>query len=126
MSDINRLFESHPFWKDQGWFDSTPVPVAVVAPPVFEVTGCTPNSGPLAGGTHVTITGNLLISGGGGTSSVQFGSPTDGWLNATNVVFVNETTITCNTSAGWGLGPADIRVMAMTDEVVGTGLFTFT
>ena len=60
----------------------------VVTPTVSSVS---PNSGPVAGGTSVTITGTNFASG----ATVMFGSAA-----ATNVVVVNATTITATTPAG--------------------------
>ena len=55
------------------------------------VTSVSPNSGPGAGGTAVTITGTNFASG----ATVKFGSAA-----ATNVVVTNSTTITATTPAG--------------------------
>ena len=55
------------------------------------VTSVSPNNGPVAGGTAVTITGANLASG----AAVTFGSAA-----ATNVAVVNSTTITATTPAG--------------------------
>src|ERR1019366_6300280 len=60
----------------------------VVAPSVSSVS---PNSGSVAGGTAVTITGTNFAAG----ATVKFGSTA-----ATNVVVVNSTTITATTPAG--------------------------
>ncbi|MGA9673360.1 MAG: IPT/TIG domain-containing protein [Terracidiphilus sp.] len=55
------------------------------------VTGVSPNNGPAAGGTAVTITGTNFASG----ATVTFGSTA-----ATNVVVVSSTSITATTPAG--------------------------
>ncbi len=55
------------------------------------VTSVSPNNGPVAGGTAVTITGTNFAAG----ATVTFGSAA-----ATNVVVVNSTTITATTPAG--------------------------
>ena len=55
------------------------------------VTGVSPNYGPVAGGTAVTITGANFASG----ATVTFAG-----IAATNVVVVNSTTITATTPAG--------------------------
>jgi hypothetical protein len=60
----------------------------VVAPTVSSVS---PNSGPVVGGTAVTITGTNFASG----AAVTFGSAA-----ATNVVMVSSTSITATTPAG--------------------------
>ncbi|MGB8114166.1 MAG: IPT/TIG domain-containing protein, partial [Candidatus Sulfotelmatobacter sp.] len=60
-----------------------------LAPPT--VTGVSPNSGPTAGATSVTITGTNFAAG----ATVTFGSAA-----ATGVTFVNSTTIAAITPAG--------------------------
>jgi hypothetical protein len=60
----------------------------VVAP---TVTSVSPNNGPAAGGTSVTITGTNFAAG----ATVTFGG-----TGATNVAVVNSTTITATTPAG--------------------------
>ena len=64
------------------------------------VTGISPNSGPEAGGTAVTIAG----TGFTGATAVDFGTTA-----ATNVTVVNSTTITANSPAG--TGAADVTVI---------------
>jgi hypothetical protein len=64
------------------------------------VTGVSPSSGPVAGGTAVTITGTNFVTG----ATVTFGSAT-----ATNVSVVNSTTITATTPAGTA-GAATVKV----------------
>ena len=59
-----------------------------VAPPT--VTSVSPNNGPTAGGTAVTITGANFATG----ATVTFGT-----MAATNVVVNNSTTITATTPA---------------------------
>jgi hypothetical protein len=54
------------------------------------VSGITPNSGPTAGGTSVTVNGSAFVSG----ATVSIGGTA-----ATNVSFVNSTTITATTPA---------------------------
>jgi hypothetical protein len=63
---------------------ATPVPGSVV------VYGTSPTSGPAAGGSPITINGFGFLAGA---------TVTIGGQNATNVVVVNGTTITCNTPA---------------------------
>lgn len=55
-----------------------------------EITNISPSKGSIAGGDTVTITGTLFT----GTTSVTFGG-----ISATNIVAVNDTTITCTTPA---------------------------
>ena len=69
-----------------------------LAPPT--VNSVSPNNGPTAGGTAVTITGANFASG----VTVTFGG-----TPATNVVVVNSTTITATTPAG-GAGAVAITV----------------
>ncbi len=64
------------------------------------VTSVSPNNGPAAGGTGVTITGTNFASG----ATVTFGSTA-----ATNVVVVNSTTITATTPAG-SIGAVTVTV----------------
>lgn len=70
-----------------------------LAPPT--VTGVNSPSGQAAGGTPVTITGTGFLD----RPDVTF----DGNL-ATNIQFISETTLTCDTPAGDG-GPADVVVI---------------
>src|ERR1700722_1640714 len=62
-----------------------------VAPPT--VSGMSPNSGPVGGGTAVTITGTNFAAG----AAVMFGGTA-----ATSIVVVSSTTITAATPAGSG------------------------
>jgi hypothetical protein len=61
------------------------------ANPIPFVTGVSPSSGPVAGGTAVTITGTNFAAG----ATVSFGSAA-----ATNVTVVSSTSITATTPAG--------------------------
>lgn len=65
------------------------------------VSAVSPNYGLLAGNAAVTVTGTFFISG----ASVYFGANV-----ATNISFVNSTTMTCNSPAGTIAGPADVTV----------------
>lgn len=65
------------------------------------VSSVAPTSGPPAGGTAVTITG----TGFTGATSVRFGGQ-----NATNVVVVSDTSITCKTPSGLQDGKVIISV----------------
>ena len=67
------------------------VTFSAVSGPVPTVSSVSPNSGPTAGGTAVTITGTNFAAG----ATVTFGGTA-----ATNVVVVNSTTITATTPAG--------------------------
>ena len=81
----------------------------VIAPAPI-VAGCTPNSGPIAGGTAIT---NLF-----GTDFASGCTVTFGGVSATSVVFVNPTQLTCVTPAH-ALGAVNI-VVANPDSQFGT------
>jgi hypothetical protein len=59
-------------------------------PPPPTLASINPTSGPAGGGTTVTLTGTNFVAG----TTVKFGTQ-----NATNVVIVNTTTITCKSPA---------------------------
>jgi len=82
-----------------GGFDY-PLGMAVVAPAVA-VTGISPSSGPLAGGSTVTITG----TGFTGATAVDFGT-----VAATGVSVVNSTTLTATVPAAASAGIVDVTV----------------
>jgi hypothetical protein len=85
--------------------------------PAPTTTGIVPASGTTAGGTPVTITGTHFVAGA---------AVTIGGAEATNVVFVNATSITATTPAGT-LGVKDV-VVTNPDGQLGTlaGGFTYT
>ena len=66
-----------------------------------QVTGISPNSGPTAGGTKVTITG----AGFTATSTVKFGS-----IAGTGVTFLSSTSLTAVSPAGENPGAVDVIV----------------
>ena len=66
-------------------------------------TAVIPDEGPIDGGASVTIIGESFV--GGGPVTVTFGSSL-----ATDVVIVDDNTITCTTPAGESLGPVSVRV----------------
>ena len=70
-----------------------------VVPPT--VTSVSPNNGPAAGGTAVTITGTNFATG----ATVTFGG-----IAATNVAVTNSTTITATTPAGGGAVTVTVTV----------------
>ena len=76
----------------------TPPPPPPPAPPA--VTGVSPASGPVTGGTTVTITG----TGFTGAFTVSFRSP------APSFTVDSDTQITATSPAGAGAGPADVTV----------------
>ncbi len=80
------------------------------------VTGVSPSSGPMTGGTSVTITGTSFT----GATSVTVGGAA-----ATGVTVVNDTTITATTPAGTA-GTQDIVVTNIVGPGTGTNLFTYT
>jgi len=71
-----------------------------VVQPVPTVTAVSPNAGPIAGGTSVTITGTDFNN----VSAVKFGAN-----NATTFSFVNATTVTATSPAG-SAGAVDVTV----------------
>jgi len=80
------------------------------------VTDISPDSGPTAGGTSVTITGTNFA----GASAVTIGG-----IAAMSVTPTSPTTLTAVTLAGT-LGAADVVVTAPGGTGTGTGLFTYT
>ncbi|TFD46207.1 choice-of-anchor G family protein [Cryobacterium frigoriphilum] len=76
------------------------LPLDFTFTPVTVVTSVVPNTGPETGGTSVTITGSCFT---GATAVLIGGTP------ATNVVVVNDTTITADVPAG--VGVADVTVV---------------
>jgi IPT/TIG domain-containing protein len=87
---------------------------AVAAP---TVTGITPDSGPTAGGTTVTIAG----SGFTGATAIDFGTTA-----ATGVVVVNSTTITANSPAGSGVVDVTVFTPEGTSATSSADRFTYT
>jgi len=78
--------------------------------------GVQPSSGPIYGGTNITITGSNFDA----NSSVYVdGNP------ATNVVVVNSTTITAVTPEGFTNGPVDVDVQTTIDYFSFPGAFTY-
>jgi len=87
----------------------------VTSPPA--VTGVSPSSGPLTGGTVVTISGTDLT----GASAVRFGN-----LNATSFTVVNSTTITATTPAhAAGAVHVTVTTATGTSPSVAADQFTF-
>ena len=79
------------------------------------ITSVSPSSGLLLGGDPVTITGTGFVN----VSSVKFGGS-----NASNVVVVNDTTITCDTPAHTA-GTVDVTVTNAAGTGTKTNGFTF-
>ena len=80
------------------------------------VTGISPSTGPVAGGTSVTITGTGFTSGA---------TVTIGGASATGVIVNSSTSITATTPAGTA-GAKNVSVSTGGGTGTGTGLFTFT
>jgi large repetitive protein len=91
----------------------TQATTAVAAP---TVTGVSPNSGPAAGGTAVTITG----TGFTGATAVEFGTTA-----ATGLVVVNSTTITANSPSGSGVANVTVVTPAGTSATSAADQFTY-
>ena len=70
------------------------------------VTGLSPSSGPPSGGTVVTISGSNFTGGAGGaTLDVTFGG-----VAATDIVFINDSTIQATSPAGTPCRVVDVQV----------------
>jgi hypothetical protein len=79
------------------------------------ITSISPTSGPVMGGTAVTITGTNLSN----PSDVKIGG-----LTCTGYSASSSTSATCNT-AGGSLGPANVVYKTAGGTATGTGLYTF-
>ena len=89
------------------------IPVMAAAP---TISGISPSSGPVVGGTNITITGS------------GFASPvtlTIGGAAATSVVIVNDTSITAITANGGTAGAKDVSVITSGGAATLTGGFTY-
>jgi chitodextrinase len=83
---------------------------------VFQVNSVSPTSGPTAGGTNVTISGSLFEAGD---------TVTIGGVAATNVAFVNSSTLTASTPSH-AAGTVDVVVKhANGQTATKTGGFTY-
>lgn len=72
----------------------------------LDVTGVSPNSGPLAGGTAVVISGTGLS----GVTGVKFGG-----VPAASFAVQNDTTVNATSPAGTSVGSVDILVSTAKD-----------
>jgi sugar lactone lactonase YvrE len=90
------------------------VGAATTLPPV--VTSVTPTSGPVAGGTVVTITGTSFT----GATAVNFGSTA-----ATNFTVVSDNSITATTPAGTGAVDVTVTTPNGTSPTSPADLFTY-
>jgi len=89
--------------------------IASAPSPRPTVTGVRPTSGPLAGGTNVTLTGTDFVAGA---------TATVGGAALTNVVVVSGTSITGTTPAGT-TGAKDVVVTTSGGSGTCTGCFTY-
>ncbi|MDQ6967160.1 MAG: autotransporter domain-containing protein [Mariprofundaceae bacterium] len=96
-------------------FSSFSAYAAAIAPPTITITSITPSSGPVAGGTNVTITGTNFT----GAPAVTIGGAA-----ATGVVVVNATSITATTPVGTA-GARDVAVTTQVGTATNMGLFTY-
>lgn len=80
------------------------------------VASISPDSGPTAGGTAITISGSKFT----GTTAVTIGG-----VSATSIVVVNDAKITAVTPAGTA-GPANVAITTNAGTVVATVVFTYT
>jgi hypothetical protein len=95
-------------------------------PPPPTVTGVSPNSGPMGGGTSVTVTGTNFVAG----ATVLIGQgngPVTGAIAATNVTVVSPTRITATTGGGAKAGTFSVYVTTSggTSAQVNADLFTY-
>jgi hypothetical protein len=105
------------------WTGTIGTPAAVNLTPT--IATITPNSGALAGGTSVTITGTNFfeaLTGTGTGTGVRFGATA-----ATSVTVINSTTLTAVAPAGTAAGAVDVVVTnpGLT-AATSTGGFTYT
>lgn len=103
----------------EAWYDVDGQLILVllnVTYPVPTVSAVTPDSGPAAGGTTVTISG----TGFNGTPGVWFGG-----YPATNVAVVNATTITATSPAGSGTVDVTVTTGGGTSATSAADRFTY-
>lgn len=94
--------------------------VAAQNPPTgITVTGVNPNTGDMAGGTAVTISGTNFSSAG--TTTVSFGG-----VAATNVAVASATQITCTTPAAAAAGVVALAVTNNGNNATLASAFTYT
>lgn len=98
-------------------YEEAPPKVALLnnqstAPPIPDVTSCQPNNGKLAGGGNISVVGTNFISG----ARVFIDN-----VEATNVVFVDSTRLTCDVPAythgipGSGAATINVKVVNISD-----------
>ena len=93
------------------------VKASASAPAGPAVTGISPNSGPAAGGTQVTVTGTSLT----GATRVSFGSSP-----ATQVTVTSATSLTATSPAGSGTVDITVTTPAGTSPTSSSDTFTYT
>lgn len=84
--------------------DNTPDAFAPVMDPT--ISALSPDHGPLAGGTTVTVTGTGFLANDAGTNFILVGNTV-----ATDVTVIDDTTLTFVTPAALADGPADLTVI---------------
>jgi hypothetical protein len=105
----------NPYGVLPGYWSQEVADVGTTSPPAAPaVTGISPNTGPAAGGTQVTISGSNLSAG-----TVAFGA-----TSATGVVC---TASSCTATAPAGSGTVDVRVTTTggTSAIVSADQFTY-
>jgi formylglycine-generating enzyme required for sulfatase activity len=83
--------------------------------PAPTITSVTPNAGPVAGGTTITLVGTNLST----TTGVKVGS-----VPATSVTVVNTSTVTAVTPAGLA-GPKDVSITTLGGTATRAGGYTY-
>ena len=96
-------------------FFGLPASVTVIVGAAPTVTAITPNTGPPAGGTAVTITGTDFT----GATAVTIGG-----IAVTSFTVVNSTTLTTTTPAH-AAGKVDVAVTTPSGTATGAGLYTY-
>jgi len=86
------------------------------------LTSISPSAGPMGGGTTITITGSEFVNNPDGVTWYQVSV---GGVAATNVVFVNDTTLTARAPSGT-IGIKDVSVSSIyTNTVTLTNSYTY-
>jgi len=102
------------FFQTKGKFGTEADPIEVVETP--SVTSVEPKTGPAAGGTSVTITGN----GFSGATAVKFGP-----ANATSFTVNSESSITATSPAGTGTVDVTVTTPAGTSPISSADQFRY-
>lgn len=88
----------------------------VLGPPTIDDGGITPPSGPVSGGTLVTVTGTNFVD----VTEVTFGGEPGSSLNV-----LNDTTLQVVTPPGDAPGPVDVTVTTSAGSTIATDGFTY-